>query len=301
MTIETQNSQSIAPQARRPEYHKEYDMIPFDKISAQVPALHSEWQKAEPFSHIVIDNFLPPETADRISEAFDATTEGWVFHNHYNERKYCHSKKELMAPEIRELFDELESSRWLNLLGEVTGIPNLLSNPSLDGASGLNKSLRGCYLNMHRESFGHNEHASWKRQLNLLLYLTKGWQDEWEGALELYDHRTRESVKRIAPMFNRLVIFHTNEIAFHGLPTKLVCPEGSARKSVITYYFTDEGQNFALKPVYYQAQPSDPLMRRFLIGLDNALLRIYFPIRKYTPIDDEVIDKVMRFLKISKD
>ena len=168
-------------------------MIAFEKLSAQVPSLSSEWQNAKPYSHIVIDNFLSPETADQISDAFDATSEGWVIHNHYNERKYCHSKKDLMAPTIRELFDDLESPQWLDFLTKVTGIPKLLANPSLDGASGLNKSLRGCYLNMHRESFGHNEHASWKRQLKILLYVTKDWREEWQGALELLP--TTERVK----------------------------------------------------------------------------------------------------------
>ena len=177
----------------------------------------------------------------------------------------------------------------------------MLANPSLDGSSGLNKSLRGCYLNIHRESFGHNEYANWQRQLNLLLYLTKDWREEWHGALELHDYRTNACVKRVTPFFNRLLIFHTNEIAFHGHPTKLMCPENIARKSVITYYFTDEGKKFGLKPVLYRPEPSDTAMRRFLISLDNALLRIYFPIRKYTPINDAMVEKVMRFLRLTKD
>ena len=276
-------------------------MIAFDKLSAQASSLRSEWQHAKPYSHIVIDNFLTPETADQISDGFDATSEGWLFHNHYNERKYCHSKKELMAPAIRELFDDLESARWLEFLSKVTGIPKLLANPSLDGSSGLNKSLPGCYLNIHRESFGHNEHANWQRQLNLLLYLTKDWREEWQGALELHDHRTNSCVKSVMPVFNRLLIFHTNEIAFHGHPIKLMCPEGVARKSVITYYFTDEGKKFGLKPVLYRPEPSDGATRRFLIFLDNLALRIYFPIRKYTPINDAMVEKVMRFLRLTKD
>ena len=80
-----------------------------------------------------------------------------------------------------------------------------------------------------------------------------------------------------------------------------MCPENVARKSVITYYFTDEGKNFALKPVLYRPEPSDSATRRFLIALDNMLLRVYFPIRKYTPINDAMIEKVTRFLRLTKD
>src|SRR5437773_233416 len=116
-------------------------MIDFDRLSTLVPALRDEWRNAEPFAHIVVDNFLPQEKAKQVLSGFDRTADGWVFHNHYNERKYCHSKKELMAPPIQELFADFESARWLEFLSKVTGIPKLLPDPTLDGSSGLNKSL----------------------------------------------------------------------------------------------------------------------------------------------------------------
>src|SRR5262245_4487211 len=203
-------------------------MIAFDKLPSRARTLRSEWEKAEPFPHIVLDGFLPSDNADQVLEAFDRTNEGWVFHNHYNERKYCHSKKELMAPALRDLFADFESAQWLRFLEEVTGIPNLISDPTLDGSSGVHKSLPGCYLNVHRESAGHNKHSDWQRQLNLLLYFNKDWKEEWEGELELHDYRTRSCARRITPIFNRMVLFHTNEIAFHGNPKKLRCPEGVA-------------------------------------------------------------------------
>jgi hypothetical protein len=105
----------------------------------------------------------------------------------------------------------------------------------------------------------------------------------------------------VSPIFNRLFLFHTNEIAFHGHPKKLMCPEDVMRKSMVLYYFTDEGRKFALKPVVYKPETTDSTLRRFLISLDNLALKVYFPIRKYTPINDAKIERVMRFLKIVKD
>jgi hypothetical protein len=276
-------------------------MIAFEKLASMAGELRSEWKNAKPYSHVVIDDFLPPASADRVLDGFDATTDGWVFHNHYNERKYFHNKKDSMTTALKELLSDFESSRWLEFLERVTGIPKLLADPALDGSSGIHKSLPGCYLNVHRESFGHNKHDDWQRQLNLLLYLNKGWKAEWDGDLELHDHRTRSCVKRITPVFNRMVIFHTNEIAFHGNPKKLRCPEGVCRKSLALYYFTKEDKRFWLKPVLYKPEASDSGMRRFRILLNNLALRVYFPLRKYTPINDEVVEKTMRLLRLTKD
>ena len=276
-------------------------MIDVDILPSLARELRPQWDTAEPFPHVVIDDFLPPNTADQVLDAFDEAVKGWVFHNHYNERKYFNNKKELMAPGMKELLSDFESPRWLQFLEEVTGIPNLLADPTLEGGAGLLRNLPGCYLNIHRESATHGRNADWDRKLNLLLYLNKGWKEEWQGNLELHDYRTHTCVKSIKPNFNRMLIFRTNEIAFHGHPHKLMCPEGVMRRSIALYYFTKERKHFFLKPVHYQAEASDGPIRRTRIALGNLALRLYFPLRKYTPINDEVVEKVMRFLRITKD
>lgn len=48
---------------------------------------------------------------------------------------------------------------------------------------------------------------------------------------------SREEV-RIAPEFNRAVIFTTNDRTPHGFPEPLCCPEGETRKSLQLYYYT---------------------------------------------------------------
>jgi hypothetical protein len=276
-------------------------VIDFAKLPALAQKLRPEWEKAEPFAHVVIDNFLPKDAAARVARGFDDTSEGWVFHNHYNERKYCHSKKQHMHPTMLELFADLESPQWLKFLEDLTGIKKLLADETLDGSSGLHKSLSGCYLNIHRESVGHNGHADWKRQINLLLYLTEDWQKDWDGELVLIDHKTNDVAKEITPFFNRMVLFHTNPIAFHGNPKKLKCPEGVVRKSLAAYYFTQESKKLWLNPVLYKPEANDGPGRRALIALNNLALRVYFPLRKYTPINDAMVEKVMRRVGLTRD
>jgi Rps23 Pro-64 3,4-dihydroxylase Tpa1-like proline 4-hydroxylase len=276
-------------------------VIAFDRLPALAQRLRSEWEQATPFAHVVVDDFLPKEHADRVVEGFDATADGWIFHNHYNERKYAHSKKQFMHPAVLELFADLESPQWLKFLEDLTGIKRLLADETLDGSSGLHKSLPGCYLKIHRETVGHNLHPDWRRQVNLLLYLNKDWKREWDGELQLIDHKTMECVKEVTPYFNRLVLFHTNPIAFHGNPKVLKAPEGVVRKSLTSYYFTKEKKKIGLQPVLYRPEPGDGPGKRSMIALTNLALRAYFPLRKYTPINDELVDKVMRKVGLSRD
>ena len=77
------------------------------------------------------------------------------------------------------------------------------------------------------------------RRLNLLLYMNKGWEDAWRGHLELWDRGMKGCVKKVAPVFNRCVIFSTTDDAYHGHPHALECPEGTTRKSLALYYYTN--------------------------------------------------------------
>ena len=58
--------------------------------------------------------------------------------------------------------------------------------------------------------------------------------------------------KKFSPIHNRLLVFDTSDISFHGLPNPLSCPKNVTRKSVILYYYTKssrpENQNSFEKP-----------------------------------------------------
>src|SRR5262249_42969076 len=76
------------------------------------------------------------------------------------------------------------------------------------------------------------------RRLNLIVYLNKGWQEEWGGHLELWAPKAEKAAERIAPLFNRAVIFDTSNFSYHGHPHPLACPESESRKSVALYYYS---------------------------------------------------------------
>mgnify|MGYP001466303056 FL=1 len=45
-------------------------------------------------------------------------------------------------------------------------------------------------------------------------------------------------IKKIAPVFNKMVIFSTTDFSNHGHPDPLACPNNISRKSLALYYFS---------------------------------------------------------------
>jgi hypothetical protein len=77
------------------------------------------------------------------------------------------------------------------------------------------------------------------RRLNALLYLNKDWKEEYGGHLELWNRDVTRCEAKILPVFNRLAVFGTTDFTFHGHPNPLQCPEGTTRKSLALYYFSN--------------------------------------------------------------
>jgi len=75
-----------------------------------------------------------------------------------------------------------------------------------------------------------------QRRLNIILYLSKDWSPEWNGATELWNKDMSKKVVQSDVVFNRAIIFQTNEESWHGLPEKIMCPKRILRKSLGFYY-----------------------------------------------------------------
>ena len=77
-----------------------------------------------------------------------------------------------------------------------------------------------------------------ERRLNVILYLSKDWKKEWNGETQLWDAKMENCIVKSDIVFNTAIIFKTNEISWHGLPDKIMCPEGTYRKSIAYYYIS---------------------------------------------------------------
>ena len=102
--------------------------------------------------------------------------------------------------------------------------------------------------------------------------------------------------RRIAPLFNRCVVFRTSETSFHGVPGGVACPEGRSRRSLALYYFRDEARMLSLRPTRYVPLPTDGVARRLLVRADRVAVAVYTMLKRYTPIDDRLVSRILKHL-----
>ncbi len=132
----------------------------------------------------------------------------------------------------------LNSSVFLKSMSSVMDIYKLVPDPYYTGG-GLNVSYASGLLDVHVDGNYHDA-TGLDRRLNTLLYLNHGWQDDWGGHLGFYDEKGEKCIKKIAPIFNRLVVFDKSDTSFHGLPDPIQCPKDISRMSIVLYYYTKE-------------------------------------------------------------
>lgn len=197
------------------------------------------YRAADPFPHLVIDGFLDSNMLKEVLAEFDAMDRTpWHYTERNTERKYSTEDFRHFGPTTRAVFTQLNSAPFMEFLEKLTGIPGLIPDPHLRGG-GLHEIRRGGALGVHAD-FNFYKRLNLYRRLNLLVYLNEDWPEAWGGHLELWDRTGKQCVQRIAPLFNRAVIFDTSNYSYHGHPRPLQCPEDRSRKSLALYYYTVE-------------------------------------------------------------
>ena len=262
-------------------------------LARLVDAERERFATAVPFPHVVVDDLFDAAALRAMAAEFDPTADGWTYWHHVNERKRGLSDRTRMGQATRAVIAALESREFLALLERLTGVPDLLADPHLDGG-GLHETLPGGFLNVHTDFLSHTLERTWRRELNLLLFLNEGWEPAHEGCLELWDASVSRCERRIEPRFNRCVVFRTSATSFHGVPAALACPPGQSRKSLALYYFRDEGHPLRLKPTHYVPRPADGIVQSALIRADRLALRAYSMLKRYTPLGDRLVSKLLR-------
>jgi len=248
-----------------------------------------------PYPFAQIDNFLANDTIAQIYSEFPALDSSkWINYKHYNENKFGNTKLDSFPPKIKELIVYLNSEVFIKKLSEFTQIDGLIADPALEGG-GLHQTPKNGFLNIHADFTAHPHNKTWRRRVNLLIYLNKELQPEWGGDLEIWEKDMSKCVHKIAPMYNRCVIFNTDADTYHGHPEPFNCPEGESRKSIALYYFTDEKENLQVKGTDYKSRPQDSGVKRLLVFLDKKALALYHYVKVKTGISDAFVSKVLGF------
>ena len=214
------------------------------ELTDALPRLADEFASAQPFRHVLIDNFLDPALAAQLLADFPGFEERYA----RNESGQVGGKAVRMdmrdvSAAYAELDRFLQTPEFLQTISRITGIPDLLYDPDYVGG-GTHENVHGQGLDAHID-FNYLPKTHWHRRLNLIVYLNHEWHQEWGGCLDL--HRDpwspeTDEVKTVLPLFNRCVIFETNEISWHGF-SAITLPEDRrtlSRKSVAIYLYTKD-------------------------------------------------------------
>jgi len=243
-----------------------------------VDALRAKVRASTPVPNFCIDNFLDPDFAESVLAAYpsygEALKVGRSFDAVNEKGKVQMTDASKFAEPIAELNRTLASPDFLGLLSEVFDMPNLVADEALTGGGIHQTGPRG-HLDVHVD-FNFIADRELHRRLNILIYFNKGWKPEYGGNIELWDADVKVCHQSFSPIFNRCVVFETNNISFHGV-TAVKCPEGMSRKSFAAYYYTKEapahwtGEAFS---TIFRARPDEVLKGNVMMPLEKATRKV---------------------------
>ena len=242
-----------------------------------VPALRTQYARAEPFPYFVIEGFLEPSFAAEVAAVyptFDTAKQMGFAFDAVNERKKVQVTDRARFPDaVGRLSDALARPEFLADLVAITGIPNLVADERLFGG-GIHVTGPHGRLDVHVDFNVLQGEPILYRRLNLLLYLNPDWNEAWGGQVELWDRAVTSCVQRYAPTLNRCLVFETSDISYHGV-APLTCPGSEARRSFATYYYTTtpaQADRLATHGTIFRARP-DERLRKYLLMPAERLRR----------------------------
>jgi Rps23 Pro-64 3,4-dihydroxylase Tpa1-like proline 4-hydroxylase len=254
---------------------------------ADVGAYKEQFEGAQPFKHLIIEDFFNPAFAETLLTDFPVFDREKAM-NEFGEvgGKAVNEAIAEISPAYSRLYTYLKSAQFLQLMSDLTGIPDLLPDPNMYGG-GTHENRHGQELDAHVD-FNYDPPTKLHRRLNLLVYLNKGWKVEWGGAIELHSdprHPDNNRISAFSPDFNRALIFETNEYSWHGFP-KINLPEDKqhlSRKSISIYLYTrdrpaneivpEHGTFYVQRPLPEYIQAGHTLSAQDVKDLKDLLVR----------------------------
>jgi Rps23 Pro-64 3,4-dihydroxylase Tpa1-like proline 4-hydroxylase len=240
------------------------------RLSAELSALQSAYkpQTAAVRTHACsIPDLLPEDIARRIHAGFPPVT---AMRRMVSMREHKYTLKTLRQcdPIVEQATFAFQDPRVVTLIERLTGMRDLIPDSRLY-AGGISSMVRGDYLHPHIDN-SHDSDRKLYRRINLLYYVTPGWELANGGHLHLWCPRVREAV-RLPSAFNTLVLMETNRYSWHSVDTVLA---DGPRCCVSNYYFSqrspDGSEYFHVTD--FSAPPDKPFQR--LIARADGRLRM---------------------------
>jgi hypothetical protein len=210
---------------------------------ANLTVLSENFKSSRPFKHIVVDDFFDHEVATALLDNFPKFENPELLLNEFgapNPKKVISNVRNINEF-YRNLDDYIRSRKFLGVIEKITGIEELLYDPDYVGA-GTHENFSTAGLDPHYD-FNILPKVNLHRRINCIVYLNERWSESWGGQINLHrdawDLDDREIV-RIDPIFNRCVIFETNQRSWHSVtPVSIPVEEKiKSRKSFTIYLYS---------------------------------------------------------------
>jgi dTDP-4-dehydrorhamnose reductase len=251
-TIESQLADMFA-------LHDDYKMHSIIENIGFNPAVY---QKALPFPHGVCDNVLNAEfAAGLLAEIKGLGDSAWDRYENPFEKKYTLRDKYSFPLHLRALFDVFQSPVFVKSISHITRHDLVLDTTR--NFWGVHKYKVGDKLDIHVDA-GFHPTLGLKKQVTLGLYLSQSWEEDDGCALELWKGSSAgapnpqlvKCVKSILPLYNRMVLFDCNDVAWHGNPD----PCRKDGRIFITISYLSHETDYENKKVkaLFAKRPEDP-------------------------------------------
>lgn len=197
--------------------------------------LSIKFNNGEPFEHIILPNFLNETIVNKISNEYPIDLNIYHKYNNPLEIKYAYDDISNMSENLQNVFYALCSDKLVNVLKKITRKEIIEYDPTCHGG-GLHLHPNNGRLHMHLDYEKHPLLENRQRYLNIILYLSKDYKEEWGGQTELWNSDMSKCIVKSPVQFNTALIFKTTEKSWHGMPEPIKCPEDIYRKTLAYYY-----------------------------------------------------------------
>jgi Rps23 Pro-64 3,4-dihydroxylase Tpa1-like proline 4-hydroxylase len=225
------------------------NVLNFEYLSGQKlrDGYRSGFAAARPFRHLVFDDLVSEHILDGILDEFCRVAAiDWV---QYETQREMNGKRGTrpnarLGAVTQAYISAIHSGPFVDFLTEITGIKGLLPDPTLMNG-GLHEISPGGKFAVHVD-FNRHSITGLDNRLIFITYLNRGWQPSYGGALELWSAEQGRCVVEVQPLFGRSILFEVSPQSWHGHPVPFSAPDGSPRRSIAAYYYTNGREDAAL-------------------------------------------------------
>jgi hypothetical protein len=213
----------------------------------------------KPYRYTVIDNFFSKESCNKFLNSYPSMDDKrWyrfrdTFHGEENvfEKGMMGISNLTDMPKVASnVITALNSDHFIEILNQITGLSLVKDTHNDIGQwAGMRAMLPGGYQSIHSDARKH-PHLGLEKRITLVGYLNKDWVPQHKGYTEIWNDTMSECVDRVAPLYNRILIFENTSTSYHGVPEV-----SNYRKSFLTSYLLDSDE-------FHETRPKARFMKR---------------------------------------